>query len=245
MIWEYFGARCAYCDRTLDPAGKEAHVDHLVSAAQGGRNHISNRALSCAQCNEKEKREMPWTEFLRAKAPTPEEFLHRFDRIQQWQAHHGDSAAQQTRDLRAAADIAAREIADLFDRKVEELRRLRPGRRGAPADRAAPRASEMNAPRACLDSEAGRDPATLPRPVVRYSSTRLTFKAALIEPLAPDEHFRVDTPEGSFQMSKDEFYEAFPKLVQTHSYRVQGVYHSKAAPRHALRFLRRDDGQGP
>lgn len=239
LIWGYFESRCAYCDRPLRRDAKEAHLDHLVPASQGGRNHLSNRALSCATCNEQEKRDTPWAEFLRAKSPSPDEFVRRFDRIQQWQAQHADTASHETRDLRLAADGAAREVVELFDRKVEELRALRPARRATPKQqrRAIPRAAEnLDAP---LYSGV-RDTATLPRPAVRYASSRLTFKADLIEPLLPGEHFRVDTPVGSFQMSKAEFYETFHKLVETRSYQVRRVYHSAAPPRHALPFLCRD-----
>lgn len=234
LIWNYFESRCAYCDRPLRRDAKEAHLDHLVSASQGGRNHLSNRALSCARCNEQEKRDTPWTEFLRAKSASPDEFVRRFDHIQQWQLRHADAASHETRDLRLAADVAARQVVELFDQKVGELRALRPARR---ATRAFSGAAENPA---SLRYSGGRNAATLPRPAIRYASSRLTFKADLIEPLSPGEHFRVDTPVGSFQMSKAEFYEAFPKLVQTHSYRVQRVYHSKAPPRHAIPFLCRD-----
>jgi hypothetical protein len=247
LLWEYFEARCAYCDRPLNRDAKEAHLDHLVSAAQGGRNHLSNRALSCARCNEQEKRDTPWTEFLRAKSPSPNEFVRRFDRIQQWQARHTDAVSQEMRNLRLAADVAAREVVELFDRKVEELRALRPTRRATPGRPSAASASR-GAPENLATSRytGGRNAATLPHPAVRYASSRLTFKADLIEPLAPPEHFRVDTPVGSFQMSKAEFYDAFPKLVQTPSYQVQRVYHSKAPPRHALPFLcRNEDERSP
>jgi len=43
---------------------KEGHMDHLVSSSVGGSNQISNRVLSCASCNEKEKLDMPWEQFF-------------------------------------------------------------------------------------------------------------------------------------------------------------------------------------
>ena len=59
---QHFGSRCAYCGREVGVAPKDAHVDHVEGR---GANHISNRVLSCADCNEKEKRELPWRDFLR------------------------------------------------------------------------------------------------------------------------------------------------------------------------------------
>lgn len=69
-----------------------------------------------------------------------------------------------------------------------------------------------------------------------YSATRLLFKAAVIEPLLDDESFRVITPDGTFQFTKAEFYAAFPKLVLTASYRVNGIYHFPKIPSAALPF---------
>ncbi|RYZ13049.1 MAG: hypothetical protein EOO70_08835, partial [Myxococcaceae bacterium] len=74
-------------------------------------------------------------------------------------------------------------------------------------------------------------------PVAHYSSTRLHFDAATIEPLGSDDPFRVDTPHGSFQMTKAEFYETFANVVQTSSYREAGNYHYSKTPKKALRFL--------
>ena len=51
-------------------SAKDAHIDHLDAGVGGGANHISNRVLACADCNEKEKRDIPWREFLR-KTPLP------------------------------------------------------------------------------------------------------------------------------------------------------------------------------
>src|SRR5437588_10980918 len=66
-LWLHFASRCGYCGIELKPKLKEAHIDHLISAARGGANHLSNRVLSCAQCNEIEKRDLDWQAFLRGK----------------------------------------------------------------------------------------------------------------------------------------------------------------------------------
>lgn len=53
---------------------------------------------------------------------------------------------------------------------------------------------------------------------VSYSSTRLHFKAAEIEPLSSGDEFRVITPVGVWQMSKSDFYRVFPNVVASVSY---------------------------
>lgn len=120
-IWAYFANRCAYCDRVLLRENKEGHIDHLVSASQSGANHISNRVLSCAQCNEKEKLDRDWREFLRSKAPSDEDFRSREARILLWvqsaaAAHPLDPA------LIAEAAAAASEVNELFDSRYKALR---------------------------------------------------------------------------------------------------------------------------
>ncbi|HYD53677.1 MAG TPA: hypothetical protein VEA99_13665 [Gemmatimonadaceae bacterium] len=72
--------------------------------------------------------------------------------------------------------------------------------------------------------------------VVIYRATRLTFKRDLIEPLDAEARFRCVTPAGAFEMSKQEFYEAFPRVPLTASYREAGVYHFPRVPRAAEPF---------
>jgi hypothetical protein len=60
-LWVHFGSRCAYCGCELDPRNRKAHLDHLEAS---GRNHISNRVLSCSVCNGDDKREQNWELFL-------------------------------------------------------------------------------------------------------------------------------------------------------------------------------------
>lgn len=61
---EYFEGRCAYCD---DELPKRWHADHIISVENGGFNHVSNRVPSCPRCNEQEKQERDWLEFLESK----------------------------------------------------------------------------------------------------------------------------------------------------------------------------------
>lgn len=68
-------------------------------------------------------------------------------------------------------------------------------------------------------------------PAVSYTFSRLGFKADKIEPLADDQAFRIVTPDGTFQMTKAEFYRVFANVVKTPSYTVQGIYHYRKPPR--------------
>jgi hypothetical protein len=79
---QFFGSCCAYCG---DALGGRWHADHLLSVDQGGFNHVSNRVPSCAHCNEKEKRERQWEEFLRYKCGTDQHlFENRKQKIIDW-----------------------------------------------------------------------------------------------------------------------------------------------------------------
>ncbi len=72
--------------------------------------------------------------------------------------------------------------------------------------------------------------------VATYRKNRLWFQADVIEPLDWDQAFRIVTPEGTFEMTKKEFYEVFSNVVQTASYQIDRHYHCKKAPAKALRF---------
>lgn len=66
---------------------------------------------------------------------------------------------------------------------------------------------------------------------------RLTFKAKYIEPLADDEAFRVTVEGiGVYQMTKAQFYQTFPAIVVTKSYRVDQVYHGAKLHEQAAQF---------
>ena len=73
--------------------------------------------------------------------------------------------------------------------------------------------------------------------VATYSATRLTFRAEVIEPLQPTDLFRVVTPVGTFQMSKDDFYVFFDNVAESTSYQTGGLYNYATVPRKAMRFL--------
>ena len=71
---------------------------------------------------------------------------------------------------------------------------------------------------------------SMSQPVARYYFSRLCFKADMIEPLEPEDVFEVETPDGTFRMTKAQFYETFDNVVRTRSYRDKGIYHYPTVP---------------
>ena len=124
-IWEYFQNSCAYCGRTLDRKNREGHIDHLVSASQKGPNHISNRVLSCATCNEEEKLDKDWRVFLEQKVPDRSLREKRMKRIEQWMVTQGAGcftiAEGLLQESERLADIAVR----AFDSGIEKIRSMK------------------------------------------------------------------------------------------------------------------------
>jgi CRISPR/Cas system Type II protein with McrA/HNH and RuvC-like nuclease domain len=119
LLWEFFESSCAYCGTHLLRENKEGHVDHLVAASKGGSNHISNRVLACANCNEKEKLDQPWEQFLRRKNFDRKTFSRRQSKILEWTAR---SKKRQEDELMEAAEAAAARVAAYFDEEVLRLR---------------------------------------------------------------------------------------------------------------------------
>ncbi len=68
LLWEHFEAQCAYCGKHLSRIDREGHVDHAVA---GGGNHLGNLVLACGGCNDDEKRDVSWREFLQYKTLDP------------------------------------------------------------------------------------------------------------------------------------------------------------------------------
>ena len=100
QVEAFFGGRCAYC---ATPLSKKWHLDHLVPFDQGGSNHISNRVPACPTCNEHEKREKPWDEFLREKCGADlVAYRARRARIEAWGTVRGaEAGARISPELRA------------------------------------------------------------------------------------------------------------------------------------------------
>jgi hypothetical protein len=70
-----------------------------------------------------------------------------------------------------------------------------------------------------------------------YTFYRLGFRADIIEPLEAQDQFRIETPDGTFQMSKADFCRVFANVVKSSSYQDAGLYHYPSPPAKALAFL--------
>ena len=122
-IWEYFNSECAYCGKKVRKEYKEGHIDHLVSSSCGGSNRISNRVLSCASCNEKEKLDMPWEQFLKQKCLSKQTESKRKEKILRWQkTHNGFTLSKETLDK---IESFAGDATSYYSEKVKQARNLR------------------------------------------------------------------------------------------------------------------------
>lgn len=70
-----------------------------------------------------------------------------------------------------------------------------------------------------------------------YSSTRLLFRADEIEPLSANDTIVINTPDGTFKMTKADFYRVFSNVVESESYKVHRIYHYRTTPKKAIPFL--------
>jgi len=73
-------------------------------------------------------------------------------------------------------------------------------------------------------------------PPAAYHFSRLCFRRDVIEPIGQSEVFRVITPVGTFQMTKSDFYRDFQNVVESKSYREDGIYHYPKVPARAERY---------
>ena len=73
--------------------------------------------------------------------------------------------------------------------------------------------------------------------MVEYTSSRLCFKADLIEPLKENDSFIVRTPNGIFKFTKADFYRVFSNVIETKSYQEGRMYSYKNPPKRAMLFL--------
>jgi CRISPR/Cas system Type II protein with McrA/HNH and RuvC-like nuclease domain len=121
-IWEFFASKCAYCGKELDKNKKEGHIDHLVSSSVGGPNHVSNRVLSCASCNEEEKLDKDWRGFLLAKVADKQLAETRKSKIVEWQKQNAFIGVRKA--LMKEIDSAIHAVVNVYDQKVRHIRKL-------------------------------------------------------------------------------------------------------------------------
>jgi hypothetical protein len=117
---EFFVGKCAYCGDSLDVRW---HADHLLSVDNGGFNHISNRVPACPRCNEDEKRDREWTEFLRFKCEADDHLFElRRKRIEEWMIQNKPSAVPVSEEQRAAWKREVGTLADAIDSAWKRLK---------------------------------------------------------------------------------------------------------------------------
>ena len=67
--------------------------------------------------------------------------------------------------------------------------------------------------------------------MIEYTSSRLCFKADLIEPLKDNDVFVVHTPNGTFKFTKADFYRVFSNVIETKNYQKGRLYSCKYPPK--------------
>lgn len=72
---------------------------------------------------------------------------------------------------------------------------------------------------------------------VEYTAYRLLFRADKIEPLSDNDIIIIHAPDGTFRMSKADFYRVFSNVVKTKSYQEKRIYHYWRTPKKAMEFL--------
>jgi len=121
-IWQFFNLECAYCGKPLKRAQKEGHIDHLVPSSLGGPNYVSNRVLSCATCNEAEKLDGVWEEFMVRKNPEPAILQGRVAKIYEWQQLNRKPTLDRKK-LREIESLSDSVVA-FYEDKVRAARRI-------------------------------------------------------------------------------------------------------------------------
>ncbi len=122
-IWEFFNSKCDYCGKGVRKEYEEGHIDHLVSSSIGGSNQISNRVLSCASCNEKEKLDMPWEKFLAQKSSDKSVEAERKDKILKWQKMHKEFTLG--KEIISKIESLAEDVVSYYNEQVNQARSLR------------------------------------------------------------------------------------------------------------------------
>lgn len=70
-----------------------------------------------------------------------------------------------------------------------------------------------------------------------YFSARLTFKRKVVEALPDDGVFQCHTPEGVFSMTRAQFFEHFPGVAASKSFKDLGTYTYSSVPEKARKFI--------
>jgi len=102
------------------------------------------------------------------------------------------------------------------------------------------KAPSLSRPRSPSNSKPRKNPKEHMRGLgASWSSSRLTFYRHHIEPLGPNQYFRIEVDGfGTIQMTRQEFQVAFNDVVMSTSYRSDGIFSYEELPEKAKRFLR-------
>jgi hypothetical protein len=120
---EHFEAQCAYCGDALP---ERWHADHLLAVDKGGSHHRSNRVPSCPRCNEIEKQEKEWLEFLTFKCDSDAVLLDaRTRRITAWKERHSPPSPTVSDAQRIAWQQEVDGLAAAIDSAWKRLRGLK------------------------------------------------------------------------------------------------------------------------
>ena len=119
-VKEYFGQRCAFCDREL--SGTRAHLDQLLPVAKGGTNQLSNRVLSCASCNGDKKLDRDWREHLREVTLDENAYRERKNRILAWVDRKRKGEPAVSREQQELLTRETERVLAEFDLAVDRLR---------------------------------------------------------------------------------------------------------------------------
>ena len=71
-----------------------------------------------------------------------------------------------------------------------------------------------------------------------YKYSRLAFRREIIEKLAPSDSFDVETPEGTYRFTREQFEKVFSNVIKTKSYLERGLYHYPRTPEKAFPYKR-------
>lgn len=120
---EFFGHTCAYCGEAIEKS--HGDLDHLVPAALGGRNNISNRVFSCKPCNAKQKRDKHWEEFLKEKHGFGPSFDAMHQKILGWVAASGAVPPMSDALLQVLEEEGAK-VTAAYDEACRKVRGVQP-----------------------------------------------------------------------------------------------------------------------
>ena len=108
-----------YADTLQQAEQNHWGYDHLVP---NGGNHLGNIVLACGRCNEYEKLNTDWDDYLRKKATTSKLYGERRSRILDWQKFHKRDHSQVNQVLLEQSEDCIRRAVKSFDRELSKLR---------------------------------------------------------------------------------------------------------------------------